>query len=129
MPKTHSPSSSTPLPRRRWTAEEAKQVLSALDQSGLSPRAFAEREGLDAQRLWRWRRKLATPAASAAAPPFEEIVARDTASTVDREATSADKPQPFEIVLGSGRVLRVPASFDAGALRQLLTLVDEVRPC
>jgi hypothetical protein len=48
---------------------------------------------------------------------------------VDREATRSDKQQPFEIVLGSGRVLRVPAAFDASALRQLLTIVDEVRPC
>ena len=125
MPKTRSPSLSSSLRRRRWTAEDAKQALSALDQSGLSPHAFAMREGLDPQRLWRWRRKFA----AAAAPPFEEIVRRDTASVVDREATSCGKQQPFEIVLGSGRVLRVPTSFDAGALRRLLTLVDAVRPC
>jgi hypothetical protein len=125
MPKTRSPSSSISLKDRRWTVEDAKQALSALDQSGLSPRAFAMREGLDPQRLWRWRRKLAAPAATA----FEEIVPRGTASAVDREATSSGKPERFEIVLGSGRVLRVPASFDASALRQLLTIVDEVRPC
>ena len=37
--------------------------------------------------------------------------------------------KPFEIVLASGRVVRVAASFDTTALRQLLAIVDEVRPC
>jgi transposase-like protein len=127
MPKTESQSSSTYLKRRRWTAEEAKQALTALDQSGLSPGAFAAREGLSPQRLWRWRRQLGTPAAAT----FEEIVRRDAGSILEGEATA---PAPlgadrFEIVLVSGRVVRVPALFDATALRQLLAIVDEVRAC
>jgi transposase-like protein len=125
MPKTRSPSLSTYLKRRRWTAEDAKQVLTALDRSGLSPGAFAAREGLDAQRLWRWRRKLGTPTA----PAFEEIVRHDAASGLDGEALAPAERERFEVVLTSGRVVRVPASFDATALRQLLTIVDEVRPC
>src|SRR4051812_16778859 len=73
MPKTRSPLSSTYLRHRRWTAEDAKQALTALKQSALSPSAFAAREGLDAQRLWRCRRQLGAPAATA----FEEIVRPD----------------------------------------------------
>lgn len=39
---------------------------------------------------------------------------------------------PFEIVFGDGRVLRVPASFEAASLRQLLAVLQEEqeeRPC
>jgi transposase len=127
MPKTGSPSSSTYLKRRRWTAEEAKQALTALGQSGLSPGAFAAREGLSPQRLWRWRRQLGMPSATA----FEEIVRRDAGAILEGEAPApaSASAERFEIVLVSGRVVRVPASFDATALRQLLALVDEGRAC
>jgi hypothetical protein len=46
-----------PMPRRkrrrRWTPAEAHSVLKALIASGVSPRSFAEREGLDVARLYR----------------------------------------------------------------------------
>ena len=100
-------------------------MLTALAQSGLDLRAFAVREGLSPQRLWRWRRQLA----ETAAPAFEEVVRPDAASALHAEAPAPAWQERFEIVLKSGRVLRVPASFDASALRQLLTIVDEVRPC
>jgi transposase-like protein len=125
MPKTRSPSSSIYLNRRRWTAEDAKQALLAMERSGLSPGAFAAREGLDAQRLWRWRRKLGT----STAPVFEEIVCQDAVSGLEGHLPAPAERERFEIVLPSGRVVRVPASFDATALRHLLDVVDEVRPC
>jgi hypothetical protein len=48
---------------------------------------------------------------------------------LDDEAPAGSERLRFEIVLTSGRVVRVPTSFDAIALRQLLTIVDEVRSC
>lgn len=127
MSKTVSQSSSIYLRRRRWTAAEAKQALTALDHSGLSAGAFAAREGLSPQRLWRWRRQFGTPAA----PAFEEIDRRDAVSLLVREAPAAAPlgAERFEIVLVSGHVVRVPASFDVTALRQLLTIVEEVGAC
>jgi hypothetical protein len=83
--------------------------------------AFAIREGLDPQRLSRWRRRLAV-----SPPVFEEVVASEV---IEAEATMSEDREPFEIVLASGRVVRVPESFDAGALRRLLAVVDEERPC
>ena len=50
-----------------------------------------------------------------------EVIVADTAPPAPRER--------FEVVLLSGRVVRVPESFDAGALRRLLAVVDEVRAC
>jgi hypothetical protein len=109
---------------RRWTAEQAGQVLAALDRSGLKLTAFAIREGLDPQRLTRWRRQLA-----AAAPPMFEEVVPEVAAAADHVVVAQAEREHFEVVLASGRVVRVPASFDVGALRRLLAVVEEVRPC
>jgi hypothetical protein len=94
-------------------------------RSGLGPSAFAIQEGLDPQRLTRWRRQLA----AAAPPTFEEVIPVVTAAALDTAAEVHRAGERFEIVLPSGRVVRVPESFDAGALRRLLAVVDEVRAC
>jgi DNA-binding transcriptional regulator YiaG len=39
---------------RHWRTADAEAVLQRLDASGLSIRAFARREGLNVQRLYRW---------------------------------------------------------------------------
>jgi transposase-like protein len=88
------------LIRRRWTAADARNALAALALSGLSVPAFAARAGLDAQRLYVWRRRLAGEASSTS-PAFIEV----------RSAAV----EPMEIVLAAGYVVRVAPSFDAVA--------------
>jgi hypothetical protein len=41
-----------------------------------------------------------------------------------RAATAA-----LEVVLGCGRVIRVPADFDTATLRQLLAVLQDTPPC
>jgi transposase-like protein len=127
MPKPRARNPSTPAPPHRWTEDDARQALAALDRSGLDLRAFARREGLDAQRLTRWRRRLA-----AAPVTFEEVVAvvrsAPVSPLVDAAAAYVERER-FEVVLRSGRVVRVAESFDASALRRLLAVVDEAGPC
>jgi transposase-like protein len=94
------------LIRRRWTESDAREVLAELDASGLFVTQFAAREGIDPQRLYSWRRRLTEPTAQT----FVELRSTDAA--------------PLEIVLRSGRIVRVPASFDAGALRRLLDALE-----
>jgi len=126
MQKPRARSSPAYRSRRRWTAEDAGQALAALERSGLTLTAFAIGEGLDPQRLSRWRRRLG----GAASPVFEEVVVADpVASILDSDAARRAERELFEVVLASGRVVRVPASFDAGALRRLLAVAEEVRPC
>ncbi len=98
------------LVRRRWSADEARQVLEMMESSGLSAAEFAAREGLEAQRLHRWRR---TPGAGgdAGMPAFVEI--RPVAA-----ATS------IEVVLRSGHVLRVRDGFGEEALRRLVAVLE-----
>ncbi len=53
----------------RWTGEEASIALAVLEDSGLSVNAFAEREGLDPQRL----DFLETPARRSEGSPDSEV--------------------------------------------------------
>ena len=95
--------------RRRWRAAEAEGLLAELESSGLSVSEFAEREGLDAQRLYRWRAQLATTGA-ARGPAFVEVKAA--------AATG------LEVVLRSGVVVRVPNGFCEDSVRRLVGLLD-----
>jgi transposase-like protein len=115
------PRSSAYLSRRRWTPEEASQALAAWEESGLELTAFAIGEGLDPQRLTRWRRRLS----ASGSPTFEEFIPSVAMAPIEGNEVPVEARERFEVVLVSGRVVRVPESFDAGALRRLLAVVDE----
>ncbi len=125
MQKPRARSSSTYVTRRRWTEEEASEALVAWEESGLELTAFAIDKGLDPQRLARWRRRLATMGS----PMFEEVTPCLAMVTTADDATAGAAREHFEILLPSGRVVRVPASFDGSALQRLLAVVDEGRAC
>jgi len=109
---TQVPSSS--FRRLRWTEQDARNALAALQRSGKAVSVFAAEHGLDPQRLYSWRRRLG----KAEPTTFQEVIVRPAAriSVTDGEA-------PFEVVLRSGVVVRVPASFDATALERLLEVL------
>jgi transposase-like protein len=115
VPKSRVPVSySTP---RRWTDADARAVLAAMDASGLSVAAFAGREGLDPQRLYFWRRRLETGLVEVApAPAFIEV----------RHAAERER---VEIVLRSGRIVRVAESIDVGVLRHLIEALEQGPAC
>jgi hypothetical protein len=115
-----SPSDRSPFDRPRWTERDAREVLAALHRSGKSVGAFAAEHGLDPQRLYLWRRRLG----GAEVTRFQELFVRPVASRTLPEAGSG-----FEIVLASGDVVRVPASFDGASLARLLEIVTQVRAC
>lgn len=99
--------------RGRWTPAEAEVVLRALAGSGLSVTAFAQREGIDAQRLYFWRRRFDRTSSASAAPTFVEVT-----------------PAPrslghVEIVLRSGRVLRVAEGIDSRELRRVVEALED----
>jgi transposase-like protein len=98
---------------RRWTEKEARAALAAQSTSGLSVRAFAQREGLDAQRLFRWRQRLAAPSTPIG---FVEVEAQR-------------RREPIEVILTSGRVLRVSESVDVGVIARLAEALEKDRPC
>lgn len=103
--------------RPRWTAEDAAVVLEAAAGSRLPLWTFAEQQGLDPHRLYRWRRRLGRVAPPPEPMRFEELVVQ----RADREAID---PQRLELVLPSGHVIRLGSRFDADALRRLLTVLE-----
>lgn len=106
----------SPFARPRWTEQDARVALAALEQSGMSVGVFAEEHGLDPQRLYAWRRRLGR----AEPTTFQEWVVRHPSALAD---------SPFEVVLASGVVVRVPPGFDAGAFERLLAVLAQARAC
>ena len=85
--------------------------------SGMSVRAFCDRHHLLASRFYAWRRTLHQ---------------RDAAAFVPVQVVPELEParaRCFEVVLGSGRCVRIPGGFDPATLRELLAVLEEAAPC
>ena len=87
------------LTGRRWNARIARKALAEWERSGLSGSAFARVNGLNAQRLFWWRKQLDAEAASVAPLTFIPAAATAVATTrvlvrlpggVEVEATEAE---------------------------------------
>ena len=126
MQRNRSRRTSTYATRRRWTREDARAALADLASSGQRLGEFATDAGIDPQRLSRWRRRLA---ASAEQTAFAEVVVPPPAPSAGRASPAAVERGWFEVVLVSGRKVRVAESFDAGALGRLLAVLDEGGAC
>ena len=116
-PQAHAPYTR----RRRWRVPEARAALDALAASGLSVSAFAEQEGLDEERLYRWRRRFARERkaeARAVTPPIIELRA------TTRPSPRRTAIEPVEIVLVSGVVLRIAETIDAARLARLVAALE-----
>ncbi|HTS53589.1 MAG TPA: hypothetical protein VMH26_09980 [Burkholderiales bacterium] len=105
----------------RW----AKRV-ERLERSGLSIRTFAAREGLRPGSLSFWKWKLAQQRRNGRAG------ARPVAPLQFVELTTREAPKPaptcgFEVVLSSGRVVRLAGGFDAAELARLVGVLEETR--
>jgi hypothetical protein len=96
---------------RRWTETEAREALSALDASGLSATEFAYRQGIDAQRLYWWRRRLAN-SSNEAAPSFVEL----SASSVGIGHV--------EVILRSGHIVWFSAALETSVLRRWVAALE-----
>lgn len=104
-------------------AREMAAVLEACDRSDVSQAAFARRRGIPAGTLAWWRHAL-RPRRQARGPR------RATFVEITPPAGAAMKPEPaagFEVVLPHGTLVRVPAAFEARALKRLLAVLG--RPC
>ncbi len=113
--------------RTGLSAAEAKWAkrVARLEKSGVSVRTFAAREGLKPGSLSFWKWKLAqreggrSGGARVAALRFVELT---TAPPVPSAAATA-----FEVLLRSGRTVRVPGGFDAAELARLVGVLEEAR--
>ena len=108
----------------KTSAEEWRKRVQRWRESGLPAEQFAVEMGVNAGTLRFWSYRFSKEArgeavasrrkspAAAAPTPFVEVRGPQAVSEV------------FEIELGNGRRLRVPTSFDAGALTRLLGVLE-----
>ena len=103
-----------PRKEQQW-----RRLIDEWQQSGLSVRAFCARYHLSEPSFYSWRRELHRRPAER--PTFVPVRVVRTEVPV---ATGG-----VEIVLRSGRSLRVGPGFDAALLRQVLAALEEEPPC
>ena len=118
------------MPNPRRTRKQWQRLVSELERSGLSPKAFAAtRKGVDPGTLGWWRCRLRREARERerediAEPAFLPVVV--SASVVDASAEQARGP--VEVVLGSGVKLRFEHHLDVEGLSTLATAFGGSRP-
>ena len=101
-----------------------RKLVAEQPRSGLSIQAFAEKHGMSAGAFAYWRRKVARdgvvgPRRGRRAPAQPQFVQVSVAGT----ATAPTAAVAYEILIGNGRVLRVPADFDEDRVAALLRLL------
>ena len=99
--------------RRRWTIADARSAVAELAASGLPLDEFARRQGLKIERLRRWRQRLADEGRRRARAPAPELIEI-------RQRAAA----PIEIVLASGRILRVSETIDVSVVSRLIAALE-----
>lgn len=97
--------------RQRWSAKGARAVLSMAEQSKLPLAEFSRQHGLEAKRLYEWRRRLELGRKSGAR--FVEVGRGDASVS------------PIEIVLRNGLLVRVGTAVDVNGLRRLLLALGD----
>jgi transposase-like protein len=110
-------------------------VLGRWERSGLPLSRFAEGEGIGRKTLYRWRRRLGVGSERIrrGRPPVGvvgENRSRSQSASMFTEVSTAlgavsSSATKFEVILGDGTMVRVPAQFDPGSLRVLLQTLRE----
>jgi transposase len=122
--------------RRRWSEAEKQVIVAEAARPDANISAVARRHGIKPSLLFRWRRmarkapaptpEMAFIPVTLALPPVPEAAR----STADASPPSSSEAIPhyadsrIEIQLGNGRLVRVGAGVDAGALKRILDILD-----
>ncbi|HTV80357.1 MAG TPA: transposase [Acetobacteraceae bacterium] len=129
--------------RRRWTAEQKRDIAAESLQPGTSPVMVARKYGISSGLLYTWRQQLLCGALAAAAVTRPHFVRVDVVAEPSAPATSA-APElgparsvvrlparrsaasggRIEIVLRRGTTVRVDARVDEAALRRVLAALQ-----
>lgn len=118
---------------KRDTERFYRRLLAEQTRSGLSLRAFGDKKGIPAGTLSHWRHKLKQRDAARRArkpqdrPQFLRVKVEDAPrdGEIGAEASHPVAPasQVYEVVLGPGRVLRLPRDFDEARVAALVRAV------
>jgi transposase-like protein len=118
---------------RKQSDVSKKQFWQALVQrwesSSQSIREFCSEQGVSETSFYAWRRAIAA-SNGAGTTHGPKVRGEDLPAFVPiRLAPTSTRRPNLEIVLGSGRVIRVPPDFDVATLRSLLAVLEEASPC
>ena len=120
--------------RRRWTADQKRQLVWDGLNSGKPLARFARQQGIHPSVMHRWLKELTRPVLTAgpATPPM--FAAVRVAEVPLLTAPEAHVPAPaaapdtchgmIEIVLAGDRRIRVGSNVDADALRRVIAVLD-----
>ena len=100
--------------RARWTAEDARAILELWKGSGLSLQEFATQQGVQAQRLHRWKQLLGETSGKA----FVEVPLHQVRACA-----------PVEVVLTDGVVVRVCEFAGVPLAVELVSALARHRSC
>ncbi len=92
------------------------------EASGLSIRAFCEREGLSEPSFYQWRRELARRDRQSSRPGRTGMAFVPVRVVPDEDKSPASGA--IEIVLAGGRIVRVGARFDRETLAQVVAVLE-----
>ena len=98
-------------------ADEMRSVFARHEESGLSLKAFGEREGISYTTLQYWRRKLSGKMTSPVPAALARVRVVPDAPEVERRSSA------FDVWLSNGISVEVPAGFDERELRRLVEVL------
>lgn len=113
--------------RRRWSQAEKEQLVAETCEPGMSVSLVARRRGVDPSLLFRWRRRMLTPANSMLTEPppvFAPVEVADTTPALPLTPPAPCGAGLIEIELAGGRRLRVGRDVDAEALRRVISVLE-----
>ena len=109
-------------PRDPRKEQQWRERIARWQRSGLTVRAFCQRQRLAVPAFYAWRRTLRQR--DGLTPPAPAPV---TFLPLDVRHDATDPPAPLELVLADGRCLRIPPGFDAAHLRDVLRALEGPR--
>jgi hypothetical protein len=109
----------------RVTRDEWAKRVERWKDNGLTAKEFASELGVNPRSLVFWKWQLGKAVAKAPKESSAPATSRSTA-TLPLVELSAPTLSHFELELAGGRRLTIPSTFDADALRRLISVLEEV---
>jgi hypothetical protein len=112
----------------RVRREEWAKRVERWKDSGLTAKEFAAELGINPRALvfWKWQLSKGVPVEAKPPAPNEVVAprrARGAKGLPLIELTTPAAPAAFELDVGGGHRLMIPATFDAASLRRLLVVL------